>query len=391
MADMTETLRKLGLAAARGVPQLATGFVDLAALPFTMTGMMKPEQAVGSTAYLTSKGLLPPPQQGLLSETTELVSSAMNPATATKAALAKGGLLAAPFAAGSIKPMEFSKKLANTKVLDEQNNLKMVYHGTQNAPEGIQKFNPTVTMETGYGKASKKPGGATWFTDSTVDASDYASQIGGSKGLIVGNPTVYPAYLNMKNPATPDTKIPGLPYGFDPEISLYDPEVIKKIKKAGYDGVVWSYIDDPIKNYVVFDNKQIISPFSKNKPKKPTVDMTIDRMNRFVFKENKNPDIVLTTSRDEFDPKYMNAYLEVLDKPEKVGGKGTATRLYLQALDVAKKNNMGWKSDTVTSDATKKMYQRLTNMGIPFQEVDNQFILSPEQLSKINLQKLPKK
>ena len=96
MATLEETLKKLGLAAARGVPQLATGFVDLAALPFTMTGVMKPEQAVGSTAYLTSKGLLPPPQEGLLSETTELVSSAVNPATATKAALAKGGLLVAP-------------------------------------------------------------------------------------------------------------------------------------------------------------------------------------------------------------------------------------------------------------------------------------------------------
>jgi len=224
MADMTETLRKLGLAAARGVPQLATGFVDLAALPFTMTGMMKPEQAVGSTAYLTSKGLLPPEQKGLLGETTELVTSAINPAS-----MAKTGLLAAPMA------LSIGKSVA------------------------------------------------------------------------------------------------------------------------------------------------------------PSIDMTVDRMNRFVFKENKNPDIILTTSRDEFDPKYMNAYLEVLDEPEKVGGKGTATRLYLQALDVAKKNNMGWKSDIVASDATKKMYQRLTNMGIPFQEVDNQFILSPEQLSKINLQKLPKK
>lgn len=97
MATVEETLRKLGLSAARGIPQLATGFVDLAALPFTMTGLMKPEQAVGSTAYLTSKGLLPPPQEGLLSETAELVSSAVNPATATKAALAKGGaVLAAP-------------------------------------------------------------------------------------------------------------------------------------------------------------------------------------------------------------------------------------------------------------------------------------------------------
>lgn len=104
MATLEETLRKLGLSAARGVPQLATGFVDLAALPFTATGMMKPEQAFGSTAYLTAKGLLPPPQQGLLSETTELVSGALNPAAATKAALAKGGLLAAPMLSGIISP-----------------------------------------------------------------------------------------------------------------------------------------------------------------------------------------------------------------------------------------------------------------------------------------------
>lgn len=87
MAALEETLRKLGLATARGVPQLATGFVDLAALPFTMTGMVRPEQVFGSTDYLTAKGLLPPPQQGLLSETTELVSSALNPAAAIKGGL----------------------------------------------------------------------------------------------------------------------------------------------------------------------------------------------------------------------------------------------------------------------------------------------------------------
>ena len=99
MATLEETLRSLGLSAARGIPQLATGFVDLAALPFTATGMLKPEQAVGSTAYLTSKGLLPPEQQGLLNQTTELLSGAINPAVAAKAALAKGGLLmAAPIA-----------------------------------------------------------------------------------------------------------------------------------------------------------------------------------------------------------------------------------------------------------------------------------------------------
>jgi predicted GNAT family acetyltransferase len=105
MADITETLRKLGLAAARGVPQLATGFVDLAALPFTMTGMLKPEQAVGSTAYLTSKGLLPPEQKGLLSETTELVTSALNPAGAVKTIGLLGATKASKEAMDAIRKM----------------------------------------------------------------------------------------------------------------------------------------------------------------------------------------------------------------------------------------------------------------------------------------------
>jgi hypothetical protein len=125
MATLEETLRSLGLSAARGIPQLATGFVDLAALPFTATGLLKPEQAVGSTAYLTSKGLLPPEQQGLLNQTTELVSSAMNPAVAAKAALAKGGLLAA----GTITagPSWMGKKIPSVEKL-AKNQGKFLYH-----------------------------------------------------------------------------------------------------------------------------------------------------------------------------------------------------------------------------------------------------------------------
>jgi len=115
MATLEETLKSLGLSAARGIPQLATGFVDLAALPFTATGLLKPEEAVGSTAYLTSKGLLPPEQQGLLNQTTELVSGALNPATATKAALAKGGLLVSPIALSlgkNVNPAEITARKA---------------------------------------------------------------------------------------------------------------------------------------------------------------------------------------------------------------------------------------------------------------------------------------
>jgi hypothetical protein len=89
-----EELRKLTYSIARGVPQAATGFVDLAALPLTLSGMIKPEDVVGSTDYLTKLGLLPKPEQGLLPETTELVSSLLSPGGATKAALVgAGGLL----------------------------------------------------------------------------------------------------------------------------------------------------------------------------------------------------------------------------------------------------------------------------------------------------------
>ncbi len=146
MADMTETLRKLGLAAARGVPQLATGFVDLAALPFTMTGMMKPEQAVGSTAYLTSKGLLPPPQEGLLSETTELVSSAVNPATAAKGAMAKVGLLGVAgttFGGGLQKIRGEAKSLSEKQFLDKYVTQTLPEHlGAKNLPEGVKSGSP---------------------------------------------------------------------------------------------------------------------------------------------------------------------------------------------------------------------------------------------------------
>jgi len=74
----------LGKSVARGVPQAVTGFVDLAALPFTLSGLLEPKNVVGSTDYLTAKGLLPQPSQNLLGQTTELLSSAITPAGVAK-------------------------------------------------------------------------------------------------------------------------------------------------------------------------------------------------------------------------------------------------------------------------------------------------------------------
>jgi hypothetical protein len=93
MDNNYELLKKLGLSIARGVPQIATGAVDLAGLPLTMTGLRKPEQIFGSTAYLTDKGLLPQPQTGLLNQSTELASSMLNPAAAAKGGLGLAGIM----------------------------------------------------------------------------------------------------------------------------------------------------------------------------------------------------------------------------------------------------------------------------------------------------------
>ncbi len=84
--------KEYGNSVARGVPQMATGFVDLFGAPLTMSGLVKPEQVFGSTDYFTSKGLLPPKQEGLDNETTELLSSVLSPSGAAKGAI--GGLAA---------------------------------------------------------------------------------------------------------------------------------------------------------------------------------------------------------------------------------------------------------------------------------------------------------
>ncbi len=115
MADKLDYLKSLGLSIARGVPQVATGLVDLAALPFTATGLLKPEEAVGSTDWMTKKGLLPPPQKGLLNETTEMLSGAINPSMGAKAGLLAG---AGIFAGSGAKTAD-AVKLAVAEAMEQ--------------------------------------------------------------------------------------------------------------------------------------------------------------------------------------------------------------------------------------------------------------------------------
>jgi hypothetical protein len=92
MATKINPLLDIVNSIARGAPQAVTGFVDLAGLPFTASGLLDPKQVVGSTAYLTQRGLLPQPSQSLLGQTTEAISGGLMPITPSAVRAAQRGI-----------------------------------------------------------------------------------------------------------------------------------------------------------------------------------------------------------------------------------------------------------------------------------------------------------
>lgn len=236
MATLEETLRKLGLAAARGVPQLATGFVDLAALPFTMTGVMKPEQAVGSTAYLTSKGLLPPPQEGLLSETTELVSSAVNPATAVKSI----GLLGAT-------------KVGKNIINDISKNEMKVFHG------GASKVADPDLSRSGSVSGLAEEGEAFWVTPSKTSALGFGS-------LASKTPVISEFNFQPKNPLIVEYPVKSIIDGSFSKIKI---DSLNKARKSGNDSVIFKQKENGLKlldDEIAILNTKIV--VASDKPKK---------------------------------------------------------------------------------------------------------------------------
>lgn len=168
---MEDYLKRLGYSIARGVPQAFTGFVDLAALPFTMSGMIKPEDVFLSTDYLTQKGFLPKPEQGLLNQTTELLSSAISPAAATKGAiLATGGLLAdaARVSGADLTPVG-SIKVPKGLMAEEPG--ITAYHGS---PYDFDKFS-LDNIDSGEG--AQAFGYGLYFTDSEDIAKFYKDKL----------------------------------------------------------------------------------------------------------------------------------------------------------------------------------------------------------------------
>lgn len=128
---------------------------------------------------------------------------------------------------------EFKKWFAGSVVVDDKGNPDIVYHG---GPKGIKKFQSGTT-------------GIIYFTHDKTYADAYAKRR-------QGDGAVYKAYLSLKNPANhtysnvieiiadvfnddPDVIFDAFDQGYDAYEYYENPEVIKRLKAAGYDGILF--------------------------------------------------------------------------------------------------------------------------------------------------------
>lgn len=175
----------------------------------------------------------------------------------------------------------FNRWFGDSKVVDESGKPLVVYHGTQKAANGISEFGSAP------GFAGQSTAGVHWFTSSASTASGYSNWANGS-----GNPTIYPVYIALKNPATiSDYYDAAIKVGADgdPEIGLYDQALVDELKKRGFDGVMWSmaeytgdagFDDSNDLTVVAFRPEQIKSAVGNNggfDPANPDIHASVSR------------------------------------------------------------------------------------------------------------------
>lgn len=148
----------------------------------------------------------------------------------------------------------------DSKVRDENGNLKIMYHGTPKGGFTIFDKNKFGERDTGF------LGEGFYFTEDYDDAEGYATD--GVEDT--ENSEIKEVYLNMKNPYIVPKETP---YGSDMLEKILEVRgkhnIQSKLKSMGYDGIIYA---NPIHNeYVVFNENQIKNVDNT----KPTTDADI--------------------------------------------------------------------------------------------------------------------
>lgn len=104
---------------------------------------------------------------------------------------------------------------------------------------------------------------------------------------------------------------------------------------------------------------------------------------RIEIKDMNNPSIIFTMAEHDG---FNGPALEIMADAELVGGLGTSTKLYLEGLRLSQVQGLGFMSDSVMSSESHRMYERLSELGIPFEtnEYGNNFITA-DDLKNVNI------
>ena len=146
----------------------------------------------------------------------------------------------------------FKKWFGESKVVDENGEPLVVYHGT------ARDFNEFKTGVGGKGgRVDTK--GAIFATDSPQQAAFFARMESRRSGE---GPNLMPVYMNIANPLTYD-------YGSRQKDGEFSAGLIEKARDDGHDGVILRNVRDamegrPADVFIVFDPKQIKSAIGNN-------------------------------------------------------------------------------------------------------------------------------
>lgn len=208
---------------------------------------------------------------------------------------------------------EFKNWFGRSKVVDEEGNPLVVYHGTR---EDFSKFDQK--------KAAM--GGIIWFSSNPETANVFAGSKGdvGMKEYGEGG-NVKPLYVSIKNPA-----------GWEE----YEKYGLGQLKSMGYDGVILKDKDGSFTGFV-FDNKQIKSSIGNKgtfNPNNPNIlkqgESSPLGMLRFGNNRQMNIDILKGANLSTFLHETGHLFLEVMG--DVAGGKDSSDAFkadYAKILD----------------------------------------------------------
>ena len=85
----------------------------------------------------------------------------------------------------------------------------------------------------------------------------------------------------------------------------------------------------------------------------------------------------------------MSWAMEALGDPKR--GTGAATEMFLEVLAIAQKSGAKYRSDSVMSDASYALHERLKRAGVKFGKDGNAYTLDEDQLANLNLPAIAEK